>query len=330
MPYSTQGPRTPSADPLSRAPLPSLADAAPWLARFRPPFAFGSFFAPEDTVLCALAARAALRRTPDAHLVTELTAGSALVLTAQLLDDSRLTGRAAEVDADTVRMARENVRALGLASRARVRRLGLFSPRLVEWLRRTRPDVLACNPPYVPEPPDSPLALVAGAGPRGDRHPRRVLRVAADADVPRVVLSWCSLGDPVRVTRTAVRAGYRLERLWAAVVADGEYTGSVHDYARTLPTAFLAADPDTLRTLAPDGAARFAYLLLAGSFVRDAEPGAAERGRRSVRRIAALMRGFRADGLAAIERACAARQRGFTAYLCSRADELRLRVAAHE
>lgn len=312
-----------------RASLPSLADAAPWLASFRPPFAFGSFFAPEDTVLCALATRAALRRVPDARRVVELTAGSTLVLGAQLLADPRLEGHGAEVDPDAVRRARQNLQALGLSRRAHVRRVGLFSPRLAAWLRRARPDVLACNPPYIPEPPDAPLALVAGAGPRGDRHPRRVLRVAAEAGVPRVVLSWCSLGDPVRVVRTAVRAGYRLERLWAAALADGEYSGEVRDYLHALPTAFLAEDAATLGTLAPDGAARFGYLLLAGSFVRDADDGAAERGRRAVRRVARLVRDFRTEGLTALERACTAGAPGLTAFVCDRWDELRLRAVAH-
>jgi methylase of polypeptide subunit release factors len=143
-------------------PLPSLADATPWLDRFGPPFAFGSFFAPEDTVLCALAAQDALERAPHARRVIELTSGSTLVLAAQLLADPRLEGAGAEVDPEAVRRARHNLRVLGLSERAQVRRLGLFSPRLADWLRRERPDVLACNPPYVPEPPDTPGALVAG------------------------------------------------------------------------------------------------------------------------------------------------------------------------
>jgi hypothetical protein len=262
--------------------------------------------------------------------VVELTAGSTLVLSAQLLADPSLRGLGAEVDPEAVGRAGQNLRALGLDGRARVRRIGLFSPRLADWLRRVRPAVVTCNPPYIPEPPDAPLALVAGAGPRGDRHPRRVLRVAADAGAPRVVLSWCSLGDPVAVVRTAVRAGYRLERLWVAVLADGEYTGEVHDYLRTLPTAFLAEDPPTLAALARDGAARFAYLLLAGSFVRAADHSdVALRGRRAVRRVARLVHEFRGSGLAAVERAHAARTPGLTAFAVDRWDELRMRVTAH-
>lgn len=314
---------------LGRVALPSLAAAAPWLARYRPPFRFGTFFAPEDTVLCALATRAALGGVARPRRVVELTAGSALVLAEQLFGDPALRGVAAEVDPGAVVRARDNLRALGLDGRARVRRAGLFSPRLAGWLRGLRPDVLACNPPYVPEPPDTPGALVAGAGPRGDRHPRRTLRVAAEAGVPRVVLSWCSLGDPVRVVRTAVRAGYRLERLWAVALADGEYTGEVHAYLRTLPTAFLAEDSATLAALAGDGSARFGYLLLAGSFVRDAGPDAAVRGRRAVRRVRDLVRAFRDEGIAALARAHAARTSGLTLFVCDRWDELQMRVAAH-
>lgn len=327
---------TAAARPIASS-LPSLADAAPWLARFTPPFAFGSFFAPEDTVLCALATGVALRRArrpgdPAADIaprrVVELTAGSALVLCAALLADPGLEGFGAEVDPEAVARARGNFAAVGVAGRAHVRRVGLFSPRLPEWLRRVGAAVVACNPPYIPEPPDAPLALVAGAGPRGDRHPRRVLRAASAAGAPRVVLSWCSLGDPVAVMRTAARAGYRIERLWTAVIADGEYSGEVHEYMRTLPTSFLHESRATLDALAQDGSARFAYLLLAGSFVRDDADSAARR-RRGVRRVGRLMHDFRADGLAALERAHAARLPGLTLFKADRSDELRMRVAAH-
>ncbi|MDF1504792.1 hypothetical protein, partial [Roseisolibacter sp. H3M3-2] len=68
-----------------RASVPSLAAAAAArLERFRPPFAFGDFFAPEDTLLCVLAAEHALARhaadrgaPPRAYV--ELTCGSAVV-----------------------------------------------------------------------------------------------------------------------------------------------------------------------------------------------------------------------------------------------------------
>ncbi len=331
---------TPDQSP-SRSALPTLSEAAPWLSWFTPPFEFGSFFAPEDTVLCALATRAALRRarrpldSQDASRgangpVVELTSGSALVLAAALLDRPGLRGVAAETDPEAVESARRNLAALGLEGRTTVRRLGLFSGRLAPWLRQLAPSVLACNPPYVPEPPSARLALVAGSGPRGDRHPRRVLRAAADAGVARVVLSWCSLGDPIQVMRTATRAGYRLEQLWVAAVADGEYTGGVHAYMRTLASAFLNEHPATLATLADDGSARFGYLLLAGSFIRASRDATGvARQRRGARRVARLMFDFRRDGLDALRRLHAAETPGVRVYSIDRWDELRLRMTAH-
>lgn len=314
----------------------SLAGAASWLARFVPPFEFGPFFAPEDTVLCALATRGALgrvHRPPGASRTpVELTAGGAVVLADALLSDRSLHGVAADVDGEAVERARRNLARLGLDSRAEALRCGLFHRGLARWLRQQRPAVVACNPPYVPEPPDRSLALVAGAGPRGDRHPRRVLRVAAAAEAPRVVLSWCSLGDPVRVARAAARHGYRLERLHVAAIADGEWTGEVHPYLRTLGSCFLHEGRDTLRRLAPDGAARFAYLLLAGSFVRDDDAGEAaraDRRRRAVRRLARLVGEFRDQGIAALERAAMRHPHWLRPFTCDRLDELRLRRLAH-
>jgi hypothetical protein len=116
-----------------------------------------------------------------------------------------------------------------------------------------------------------------------------------------------------------------------AAIADGEYSGEVHDYARGLATSYLNEAPASLARVAHDGSARFAYLLLAGSFVQvapDAPDGQA-RGRRAVRRVARLMRAFRDDGLAAVERARARRTPGLTCYVVDRWDELRLRAAAH-
>lgn len=316
--------------------LPMLGDAAPWLTRFVPPFTFGDFFAPEDTVLCALATRAALERAGregDATgRVVELACGSALVLAEQLLVDSRLRGWGAEVDSGAVRRARANVALLGVRDRTRLRRLGLFHRRLPGWLAAVDADVVACNPPYIPEPPGTSLALVAGAGADGARHPRRVLRVAAAAEVRRLLLSWCSVGDPVGVARAAARRGYRLTALWATVIADGEYSGAVHAYLRTLPTAFLSEAPATLLALAPDGAARFAYLLLAGEFVRD--PDASTRAARlaGVRRVRGLVRAFARGGVEALERAHAREASHgvpLRLFACDRWDELRLRARAH-
>jgi methylase of polypeptide subunit release factors len=320
----------------SRAGLRSLAGAAEPLARFRPPFEFGDFFAPEDTLLCvlatewALARHAAERGAPPARLV-ELTCGGAVVALAPLDRWPVLRAWGADVDDAAVARAHRNAAALGHARRARFAVRGLFDRRLPAWLRRRAPDVVACNPPYVPEPPDAPNALVAGAGPDGARHPRRTLAVCARADVPRLVLSWCSLGDPAGVARAAARRGYALEALWAAAVADGEYTGGAHAYYRTLSTAFLDESEATRRALAPDGAARFGYLLLAGSFVRTDDAG---RARAGVRLVGRLSRGFARHGLRTLSSLSG---RGgapsdappLHAYVCDRWDELALRQLAH-
>ncbi len=317
--------------------LPSLADEALWLARLTPPFAFGDFFAPEDTVLCALATRAALARARPrgGGRVAELTAGSAVVLADALLIDRRVRGGATELDPAAIRRARANLADLALGRRASVVRSGLFSRSLPRWLRAFDADVVACNPPYIPEPPGNALALVAGAGADGARHPRRALHVAARAGVPRLVLSWCSLGDPTGVVRTAARAGYRLGALWTTLIADGEYSGGVHAYLRTLPTAFLHEGADTLHALGPDGSARFAYLLLAGEFVR--LPGRRADARRAARAgvaaVHALCRDFAREGAAALERrAVAASASGAVEshwYVADRWDELRMRALAH-
>jgi hypothetical protein len=314
--------------------LRSLADVAVPLARFRPPFEFGDFFAPEDTLLCALATASALRRAareagaPPARLV-ELTCGGGVVALGPLDRWPTLRAWGADVDADAIARARRNAAALGHADRARFVRRGLFDRRLAAWLARRAPDVVACNPPYVPEPPGIPGALVAGAGPDGARHPRRTLAVCARAGVRRLVLSWCSLGDPVGVVRAARRRGYRLEALWAAAIADGEYTGGAHAYLRTLPTAWLDESAATHAALAPDGSARFGYLLLAGSFVRDGEASPA-RTRAGVRLVARLVRRFARRGLPGIASlAGGGRVPRLQAYVADRWDELALRAVAH-
>ncbi|GLC25825.1 hypothetical protein rosag_23380 [Roseisolibacter agri] len=321
--------------------LRSLATVAAPLARFRPPFEFGDFFAPEDTLLCALATAHTLARHADAHdappaRLVELTCGSAVVALGPLDRWPALRAWGADVDADAVSRARRNARVLGHAERARFAHLGLFDARLPRWLRRRAPDVVACNPPYVPEPPDAPNALVAGAGPDGARHPKRALAACARAGVPRLALSWCSLGDPVGVARAAARRGYVLDALWTAALADGEYTGGAHAYLRTLPTAFLDESAATRHALAPDGAARFGYLLLAGSFVRAADvhsPDARERARAGVRLVARLVRRFVRDGLPALAtlagREAPAGAPPLHAYVVDRWDELSLRAAAH-
>jgi hypothetical protein len=330
-------PRPRTAD--ARAGLHALADHAAPLARFRPPFEFGDFFAPEDTLLCALATAAALERAadeagaPPTRLV-ELTCGGAVVALGPLDRWPTLRAWGADVDGEAVARARRNAAALGHAGRARFARLGLFDRRLPAWLARRAPDVVACNPPYVPEPPGSPGALVAGAGPDGARHPRRALAVCARAGVRRLALSWCSLGDPVGVVRAAARRGYVLEALWAAAIADGEYTGGLHDYLRTLPTAWLDESDATRAALGSDGSARFGYLLLAGSFVRSGDAVTSEAARPGVRLVARTVRRFAArglPGLGALARRVARDGSGppLHAHVADRWDELTLRAIAH-
>jgi hypothetical protein len=318
---------------LPTGPLPSLAGRARWLARFTPPFAFGDFFSPEDTVLCAVATAWALRRHAaeagrPAHRLVELTCGGAVVAFAQALGRPRLRIAGADVDPDAIARACHNAAALGLGDRARFAERGLFDRRAASWLRRRRADVVACNPPYVPEPPDTPGALVAGAGADGAEHPRRTLDLCARAGVRRLVLSWCSLGDPVGVVRHAAGRGWRLEALWVAAIPDGEWTGSVHGYLRTLPTCYLHEGAATLERLGPGGAARFAYLLLCGSFVRD---GAADDGA-GVQLVDRLSAGFRERGLAAVVDAQEEARGGairLRSYVSDRWDELAMRGAAH-
>jgi hypothetical protein len=66
----------------------------------------------------------------------------------------------------------------------------------------------------------------------------------------------------------AEASGYDLNTLYVTAIADGEYSGSVHDYLRDLPDCFINDQQETLDIIAPDGAARFTFLLLAGSFQR--------------------------------------------------------------
>jgi hypothetical protein len=154
-----------------------------------------------------------------------------------------------------------------------------------------------------------------------------VLELASAARPAALVLSWCSLCDPAGVVGRAERAGYVLDALYVCAIADGEYSGMVHDYLRTLPTAFLSESEETVAALAPDGAGRFGYLLLAGVFrdVGDArQVGDAGEAAAAVR---TLMRRFASEGLRALEEVNAP----FTvqAFILDRWDEIALRAALH-
>jgi len=312
--------------------LASFVNEAGRLRNFAPPFQFTSFFSPEDTLLCAIASETALARArtsrrvdgraPDALRIVELTTGSGLVglYLLQLERKSRLV--ALDVDPAAVDTAARNARRLGLSSRVRFECDDLWSESTSATLARFSPHVMICNPPYVPEPADGELGLEAGAGPDGTAHLMRTLELADQIRPRALALSWCSLCDPGGVIREAERIGYSLSSLFIVAIADGEYSGSVHEYLRSLPHAFIAEDPDTVRAVAPDGSGRFAYLLMAGDFSADASPvkGTAA----AVERISG---NFARNGLSALLDPAAPIP--VRTWLLDRWDEVRIRAVVH-
>ena len=319
--------------------------AAGRLERFVPPFQFTSFFAPEDTLLCVLAAERAATAAAEAAgtervpYVVELTAGSGLV-GLRLLDRyprARLLG--VDVDPGAPPVAERNARSLGTAGRARFMELSVIDPACEELLAREPIDVLICNPPYIPEPPGMPLAVEAGSGADGAAHLRRVADLAARVRPRAVALSWCSLGDPAGVAGAMEQAGYRLDALYAVAIADGEYSGLVQPYLETLPTAFLSKSAATRAAMADDQSARFAYVLLAGVWVPGDErgvtgegsvqraAGSGERGGSAGAAVDALMRGFVREGLPALRAPTMPCE--YRAWLLDRWDEIALRAMLH-
>ncbi|HET7456162.1 MAG TPA: methyltransferase [Gemmatimonadaceae bacterium] len=331
---------------LPRSPLPSLAAEAGRLKRFVPPFRFTSFFCPEDTLLCVIAAESALETIDGASAaegepfgVVELTAGSGLVglRVLDLAPRARLVG--VDVDRATPPIARANAERLGLGDRAHFARVSVWDASVEEMLRAEQPALIVCNPPYIPEPPGGALPVEAGAGDDGAAHVRRAIDLAHRTRPAALALSWCSLSDPAGVVAYAERAGYRLASLFAVAIADGEYSGVVHRYLRTLPTAFLSEEPDVVATVAPDGAARFAYLLLAGVFVAADEaraavttPAGGDGASDAPLAVERMMRDFvRRGPEALVAPAVAAARAPFpvAAWLLDRWDELALRAYLH-
>jgi hypothetical protein len=257
----------------------SLLDEAWRLEPFVPPFVFSAFFSPEDTLLCVCAAEAArdlLRPRKDGAgvRIMELTSGSGLVGLHLLRQDADATLLGLDIDERAATIAGQNAVSLGLEARARFATSDLWSPSTLELLRAELPQLLVCNPPYVPEPPGMCMQIEAGAGPHGTAHLLRALELARDIQPDALALSWCSLADPARVMAAAAAAGYELTALFVAAIADGEYSGSVHSYLRELGDCYINEQPETLSILGPDGSARFGYLLLAGAFAkRAAVPG---------------------------------------------------------
>jgi hypothetical protein len=302
--------------------VPSLLDDSWRLKPFIHPFTFSAFFSPEDTLLCICAADAARELLAVANpRITELTSGSGLVGFYILGRDPGATLLGLDIDADAARVADGNARLLGLADRAQFIRSDLWSASTVTVLETERPQLLVCNPPYVPEPPGTTMQIEAGAGPHGTAHLLRALELARAVQPEMLALSWCSLSDPAGIVDAAEQAGYCLNELYVTAIADGEYSGSVHPYLRTLGDCYINEQRDTLDIMAPDGSARFAYLLFAGAFRRE---HAATNAAADVRTIC---ESFARSGVRAL--AIARAQFPLHCSMLTRWDELELRVLLH-
>lgn len=316
-------------------PLTSFLEEAGRLRTFVPPFRFTSFFSPEDTLLCACASEAALSRARSpgrtsgwgSHpmRIAELTTGSGLVglHLLRLESGSRLMGL--DVDPSAIEVATRNARTLGLAGRAAFDCADLWSDSTVAILQDYEPHLIICNPPYVPEPTGKKLQIEAGSGPDGAAHLLRTIELAEKIQPKTLALSWCSLSDPARVMREAESAGYSLDSLFVVAIADGEYSGSVRDYLRTLPHAYISEQSETINAVAPDGSARFAYLLMAGNFTRIAHRDG--RGGETADAVDGICEAFAREGMTALERPIAPVP--VRTWVLDRWDELRLRAFLH-
>jgi len=316
-------------------PLRNLASEGARLLPFVPPFRFTDFFAPEDTLLCLLAAESAAGPPRGARRlrVVELTAGSGLVGLALLRTHPAATLVGIDVDPCALTVARANACALGVGDRSRFVTADLWDAATERLVVVEAPDLLVCNPPYIPEPPGKPGAREAGAGPDGADHLRRVIALVDRARPPTLALSWCSLSDPAGVVAAAERLGYQLLHLDVVAIPDGEYSGQVVEYLRRVPTAYLNDTAATLRAVAPDGAAIFSYLLMAGTF-RQAAGSAV----RAADMVAHLCAGFAAHGIHALAESASVAEIGMASHGASpttrywvldRWGELALRVALH-
>lgn len=301
---------------------------------FVPPFRFSAFFSPEDTLLCACASEAALAHaridrpggwSRNAMQIAELTTGSGLVGLHLLSVESgsRLIGL--DVDPIATDIAARNARLLGLSRRAKFDCVDLWSDRTLEVLKDNAPALMICNPPYVPEPPGEALAIEAGAGADGTSHLERTIQLAQAVRPRALALSWCSLSDPGKVIDIAEDAGYWLRTLFCVVIADGEYSGSVHGYLRSLPHCHISEESETVKAVAPDGAGRFAYLLMAGDFSSSATP-LTHRGAAAAA-VQRICEHFVTDGLRALKSPVAPIP--VRSWVLDRWDELRLRALLH-
>ena len=342
----------------------SLLTEAWRLEPFVPPFTFSAFFSPEDTLLCVCAAESARNILRGAHdggadiRIAELTSGSGLVGLYLVREEGNGKGEAGgerreaggstllglDVDEEAAEIGKWNAQSLGLADRARFARSDLWSPDTLELLRLERPQLLVCNPPYVPEPPGTTVQLEAGAGPHGTAHLLRALELTRELRPETLALSWCSLSDPAAIVAAAEDAGYEMRDLFVTAIADGEYSGLVHSYLRDLDNCYINEQPETLEVMASDGAARFAYLLFAGSFGRR-EAGGERRqevGSQTpppnpssplsplASRLSRLCERFAREGISALESELdLPKPPTLHRYILNRWDELQLRVMLH-
>ena len=257
--------------------VPSLLDEAWRLQPFVPPFAFSAFFSPEDTLLSVCAADAARHLMVDSAIgsathpafhVAELTSGSGLVGLYILGRECNATLLGLDIDSDAKLVAERNALLLGLTDRARFAQSDIWSPATLQLMEANRPQMIICNPPYVPEPPGTTMQVEAGAGADGTAHVMRALELTGRVRPDTLALSWCSLSYPAGVVRAAETTGYELDTLFVTAIADGEYSGTVHSYLQSLGECFINEQSETLDLIAPDPSARFAFLLLAGTFRR--------------------------------------------------------------
>lgn len=260
-----------------------------------------------------------MQRAP-AERIVELTTGSGLVGLDMLLRWATTELLALDVDPVAVSTASTNAKVLNVTRRARFACADLWSAETAQMIRDYRPEVLICNPPYVPEPRDGELQIEAGAGADGTAHLMRTLELMSVANPGQAALSWCSLADPRKIVSTAHRAGYALTELFVVAISDGEYSGSVHEYLRALPECYIAEDRETLEQVAPDGSGRFAYLLMSGVFGRGSDADNSTEVRQ-------LCRNFAHDGLSAL--ANPDLKIPTHCWLLDRWDELRLRAMLH-
>ena len=258
--------------------------------------------------------------------IAELTSGSGLIGLHLLRIERNSTLLGLDLDPSAPTVAAGNAETLALTRRTRFTRADLESRNTENLLVREKAQLIVCNPPYVPEPSSGNLPVEAGAGPDGTAHLMRALELARIVRPRALALSWCSLSNPERVVKEAEKSGYRLNSLFVALIADGEYSGAVRGYLRSLRTAFLNQSPETLAAIAPDGSASFGYLLMSGEFSRVSS----SRGRREAaasEQIRTICSRFARRGLASLD----SLQTSFPSrvWLMDRWDEVRLRAFLH-